>query len=115
MRRLLSVVAPCFNEAQNLPELTDRLFRMIGKKSHVESKKEYKSRHAGKSPNSADAFTLLLQAARRGFGFTPSMAGDTDVEPIEHQSEWDPQARDIGCDRTNRFEDLDTALDDNDM
>jgi hypothetical protein len=94
------------------PELTDRLFRMIGKKSHVESKKEYKSRHGGKSPDSADAFTLLLHAARRGFGFTPSMAGDTNVEPIETQSEWDPQEKDIGCDRMNRFYDLDTNSDD---
>jgi hypothetical protein len=95
------------------PELTDRLFRMVGKKSHVESKKEYKSRHAGKSPDNADAFTLFLQACRKGFGFTPSMAGDTDVEPVETQTdEWNPHERDIGCDRMNRFEDLDTAVDD---
>jgi hypothetical protein len=41
------------------------------------------------------------------------MAGDTDVEPVETQSdEWNPHERDIGCDRINRFEDLDTAVDD---
>jgi hypothetical protein len=40
------------------------------------------------------------------------MAGDTNVEPIETQSEWDPQEKDIGCDRVNRFYDLDTQDDD---
>jgi len=94
-------------------ELTDRLFRMVGKKSHVESKRDWKSRHAGKSPNLADAFTLLIHAARKGSGFIPSMAGDDSIEPTNVQSsEWDPHARDLGCDRVNRFYDLDTADED---
>jgi len=41
------------------------------------------------------------------------MAGEDSVDPVDHQSsEWDPQARDIGCDRTNRFYDLDTPDED---
>jgi hypothetical protein len=93
-----------------LPQLTDRLFRGLGKKSKVESKTEYKSRHGGKSPDDADAFTLFLLACRRGSGFTPGMNVENSTE-ASGDDDWDPNGggRPGGCDPSNRFEDLDSA------
>lgn len=43
------------------------------KKQRVESKKDYKDRNGGASPDRADALTLLLHGARKVSGFIPSL------------------------------------------
>lgn len=52
-------------------QLTGRQYAP-GKVDRVESKKDYKAR-AGKSPDEADAFTLLVAATRKSSGIIPSM------------------------------------------
>lgn len=55
-------------------QLTQRQYRMLGKKKKIESKRDYIDRATQKhSPDEADSLTLLVHAARKGSGFTPSM------------------------------------------
>lgn len=56
-------------------QLTGRNY-WTGKLNRVESKKEYKLRHGGKSPDAADAVTLIVHAARVASGTVPSMRLD---------------------------------------
>lgn len=85
-------------------ELTGRRYRMQGKKSHVEQKKDYKSRNAGRSPDEADALTLLVHAVRFGFSFIGSMTADgASADPTGDYDDYDDKPR---IDVTNRFEDL---------
>lgn len=58
------------------PQITGRLFRAAGKDAKVEGKPDYKSRHQGKSPDDADAVTLLVYAARKASGIVPGMTAD---------------------------------------
>jgi hypothetical protein len=63
--------------ASNVPqdplwhELTGRRFLLSGAKTKVESKKEYKSR-GSRSPDRADAFTIMLHAVRLNLAGPPS-------------------------------------------
>lgn len=52
-------------------ELTGRRFNLGGAKTKVESKKEYKSR-GNRSPDRADAFTMMLHAVRLNLQGAPS-------------------------------------------
>lgn len=71
------VINPALDCTKLSPQLTNRLFRSSGGKSRVESKKEYQDRTpGGESPNEADAFTLLVHAARKGSGQIFSMRLD---------------------------------------
>lgn len=83
------------------PQLTSRLFRAQGKKCKVESKPEYKSRNQNKSPDKADAVTLIVHAVRKGGGFIPSMTEDSSVVDIDDMDDDRNSAR---CDETNRFD-----------
>jgi len=56
------VVSPSVDTTSLFPQLSGRLFRP-GAKSKVESKKDYEGR-GNKSPNEADAVTLLVHAVR---------------------------------------------------
>lgn len=75
------------------PQLTGRQFD-AKKISRVESKKEYMSRNAGRSPDEADALTLLVHAVRTASGEVPSLrvdksAGTSRPEEREYNSEDD--------------------------
>jgi len=100
-------VAPGFPEEVIYPQLTGRRFVSKGKTSAVEKKDAYASRNQNKSPDEADAFTLLLLAARRASGFIPGMDPNNSSEDM-------PGDDDNGDDRNlvrisvdNRNEDLD--------
>lgn len=56
-------------------ELTGRRFLLTGAKTKVESKKEYKSR-GNRSPDRADATTILLHAVRLNLGAPPSATNE---------------------------------------
>jgi hypothetical protein len=86
-------------------QLCGRRFRQQGKRAHVESKPDYKSRNAGKSPDEADGLCLLVHCVRKSFGFIPGMSPENSVEnPAMEREEEDDKPR-ISVD--NRFEDLD--------
>lgn len=95
--------APALDMEELKPQLTNRLFRATGKKNRVESKPDYKSRNQNKSPDKADAVTLLLHAARRASGFVPGMTIDNSTEPDRDDDDGFDGTR---VDVTNRFDDL---------
>lgn len=96
---------PALETNELYPQMTGRLFRATGKFAKVEPKPDYKSRNQGKSPDDADAFTLLVHAVRRASGVIlamnheNSLAGEPDGDYYENDG---PQ-----IDVTNRFSDLD--------
>lgn len=92
-----------------MTQLTQRRFRIMSGKTHVESKKDYKSR-GFTSPNEADSLSLLVHAARKGSGVILSMRGEA-VEGGEGSpfDEW-PGGGYIGgarIDSSNRHDFLD--------
>jgi len=86
-------------------QLTGRMFSP-GKIDKVESKKEYKARNAGHSPDEADACTLLLHAARKKMGVPPSMhlSKGAPGANVEAQEREDGHGY---TDTANRLDDLD--------
>lgn len=93
-------LSPSFDTEELYPQLTGRRFRMTGKKSHVEKKDDYQSRSNGKSPDEADALTLLIHGVRKASGFVPGMAVENSTEDLENDRS------DVRIDVTNKFEDL---------
>jgi hypothetical protein len=90
-----------------LPQLTSRLFRATGKKASVESKPAWKSRNQNKSPDEADAVTLLVHAARKASSFVPGMLSENSTN--DGEDDWDDD--DMSgprVDVTNLFADLET-------
>lgn len=89
-------------------QMTGRLYRSIGKKSKAEAKDDYKSRNGGKSPDEADAVSLLVLAARRGSGLIPGMDPSNTEGGDEGGDGWEDDGWENGCkvDVTNRFENL---------
>lgn len=68
------LINPAMDLSKLSPQLTERLFRSVGGKRKVESKKDYKSR-GNDSPDEADSLTLFTHAARIGGQIVPSMRG----------------------------------------
>ncbi len=68
------LIAPGVDTSDLFPQLTQRRYKMRGKKSKVEAKDEYQARTSGRSPDEADAVTLMVQAARKASGFIPGMS-----------------------------------------
>lgn len=97
--------APTLSTDELYAQLAGRLFRMQGKRARVEGKPDYKSRNAGKSPDKADGFTLIVYAVRKRFGYVPGMSPENSVEQYTGSDENFTGTR-ISVD--NRFEDLDT-------
>ncbi len=99
-------IAPGVDTSDLFPQLTQRRYKMRGKKAKVEAKDEYQSRSNGRSPDEADAFTLLVQAARKASGFIPGMAVEnaSDHRVGFEEEDEDDKPR---CDVTNRCESLD--------
>jgi hypothetical protein len=95
-------LSPSFQTEELYPQLTGRRFKMQGKKSHVEKKDDYQSRSNGKSPDEADALTLLVHGVRKASGFVPGMAVENSTE------DFDDDRSEARVDVTNRFYDLDS-------
>jgi hypothetical protein len=95
--------SPTLATEELVPQLTGRLFRSCGKKSRVETKSDFKSRHQNKSPDDADAVTLLIHAARKASGFVPGMMAENSTESFDEDDEDYSGSR---VDVTNRFDDL---------
>ena len=72
------LISPSVDLEKLVPQLTTRLFRQAGSKSHAESKTDYI--HRGyQSPNEADALTLLVHCVRMASEVTLSMVGAAEV------------------------------------
>ena len=99
------LAVPGLDTTELYPQLTGRLFRASGKFSKVEPKPDYKSRHQGKSPDDADAVTLLVHAVRKASGVIPGMSAENTLTG----DVWDESYQDDGprIDITNRFSELD--------
>ena len=86
-------------------ELTGRRYRLRGKTANVEAKKDYKARNAGRSPDEADAFTLLVHTVRRAFSLVGAMNPENAfADPTGDYGDDGPDWHRV--DATNRFEDL---------
>jgi hypothetical protein len=87
-------------------QLTGRLYQATGKLSKVEKKADYRSRHQGKSPDDAEAVTLLVCAVRRASGVTLGMRSENTVGADEDDGDYyaDEGPR---CDITNSWSTLD--------
>lgn len=87
-------------------QLTGRLYEANGKMSKVEKKADYRSRHQGKSPDDAEAVTLLVCACRRASGVTLGMRSENTVGADEDDGDY---YEDSGprCDITNSFSHID--------
>jgi hypothetical protein len=83
-------------------QLTTRLYKASENK--VEPKGDWKHRNEGKSPNEADALTLLIHCARMASGVTPGMVSAADV-PVLSSSGYDRGLPRVGI--TDRLDDLD--------
>jgi len=68
-------------------QLTQRRQLSSGSKAKIESKRDYESRGFA-SPNEADAITLLVHAAHRGSGVTPSMDGGSQIPENPWEDDW---------------------------
>jgi hypothetical protein len=87
-------------------QLTGRLYEANGKMSKVEKKADYRSRHQGKSPDDAEAVTLLVCACRKASGVTLGMRSENTVGADEDDGDY---YEDSGprCDVTNSFSHID--------
>lgn len=71
--------SPSVSTEELHPQLTNRRYR-AGKRAKVEPKNDYQSRAQGKSPDEADAFTLLIHVVRKASGFIPGMSPENSTE-----------------------------------
>lgn len=83
-------------------QLTGRQF-VPGKYDRVESKKEYRARCGGHSPDEADAVTLLIHAARISTGTVPSMSLNRGIGSVSDGSEFEDEKARVCI--TNRLTD----------
>lgn len=98
-------IAPGFDTELLFPQLTNRRYKMTGKRARVEKKEDYQSRCSGKSPDEADSFNLLIQCVRRASGFVPGITPEnsSDVDLGNDEDDGD----EVRIDATNRVDSLD--------
>lgn len=89
---------------QVIPQMTNRRFRLQGKRSKVEAKQDYQTRCNGQSPDEADATTLFVHCVRKFAGFIPGMSPENSTDSLEYEE--DEEDGWVRIDVTNRFEDL---------
>jgi hypothetical protein len=87
------------------PQVSNRWFRATGKKSKVESKEEYEARNQAKSPDEADALTLLVHGVRLTSQVTLGMTPENTTADGYGADDGDDDG--YRCDVTNRRDDLD--------
>lgn len=88
--------------AELYQEVSGRLYR-TGKLSKVETKDDYESRNQCKSPDSADAVTLMVHCVRVTGGIILGMIPGNTTAAEEDSDEYGDEQR---IDVTNRFEDI---------
>ena len=98
------LINPSMDMSALTQQLTQRRMR-LGKKSNVESKKDYMSRGYS-SPDEADSLTLLVHAVRMGSGIVLSRLGQG-IEEEPEDGYWFEGAAGFKIDFTNRTETLD--------
>lgn len=107
------LIHPSMDVTKLTQQVTGRRFRVIGGRSKVESKADYKSRGFG-SPNEADSLTLLVHAARKGSGLILSMRGNMVELPggISDTDDWPipGYASGVRVDPSNMADYLDTSM-----
>ena len=98
------LIDPSVDLVEVVPQLTGRLYDAHGVKMKVESKRDYKHRNQGKSPDEAEAMTLLTHAARMSSRIVPSMqlTGPADGASVSGQ---DDEPMYYRVDVTNRIDD----------
>src|SRR6185436_6836944 len=79
---------PGLETTELYPQMTGRLFRATGKFSKVEPKPDYKSRNQGKSPDDADAVSLLVQAVRKASGVVLGMSSENTLSGAEDYEDY---------------------------
>lgn len=93
---------PSVETSELYPQISGRWFRANGKKSKVEPKDDYQLRTSSRSPDEADAVTLLVHAARLGaqvmFAMTPENSTADGYEDDDFSSD--------RTDVSNQFESL---------
>jgi hypothetical protein len=67
-------------------QVTQRRYKPAGKKSRIESKKDYMSR-GYQSPDEVDSLTLFAHACRKGSGALLSMKGDR-INAVDEDDGW---------------------------
>lgn len=82
------LINPAMGVSQLTQQVTQRRMKTAGKKSHVESKKDYKDR-GFESPDEADSLTLFVHAARRGSGIILSRLGESVSEDGDDDNWYD--------------------------
>lgn len=102
-------ISPSVETEPLFTEVTDRHFRSTGKKSRVEEKEDYALRHQDKSPDHADAWTLLILGARRAFSLVISMLSENSStqDDDDDNGEFNDTLGGVRIDVTNRTQSLD--------
>ena len=96
---------PALDTTELYPQMTGRLFRATGKFSKVEPKPDYKSRHQGKSPDDADAVSLLVHVVRKTSGVVLGMSSENCLTGDGDDDYY--SGDEVRIDITNRFSELD--------
>lgn len=97
---------PGLETTELYPQMTGRLFRATGKFSKVEPKPDYKSRNQGKSPDDADAVSLLVQAVRKASGVVLGMSSENTLSGVDDYEDY-YSGDEVRIDITNRFSEVD--------
>lgn len=101
------VISPTLDVTKLEQQVTQRKYRPLGKKSRIESKKDYVSRGFA-SPDEADSFTLFVHACRKGSGVSLSMGGSVQVPDTDEEPWYEELTRGgVRLDPTNRTDFLD--------
>jgi hypothetical protein len=96
---------PALDTTELYPQMTGRLFRATGKFSKVEPKPDYKSRNQGKSPDDADAVSLLVHVVRKTSGVVLGMSSENCLTGDGDDDYY--SGDEVRIDVTNRFSELD--------
>jgi hypothetical protein len=98
MKSLFALELSEFNQ-----QVGTRQYKATGKVSKVESKDDYQERQQCRSPDEADAVTLMVHGVRMAGGIILGMtSANTSALPTDDEEGYDTQRVDV----TNRFEDI---------
>lgn len=100
-------IALGFDTTDLFPQLTGRRYRPIATRCKVEEKLIYRTRCNNRSPDEADAVTLLLHGVRKATGIIVGMTHENSTEPDGVGYEDYGDSPGFGyTDSSNRFEEL---------
>jgi len=96
---------PSLETTELYPQMSGRLFRASGRFNKVEPKPDYRARHAGKSPDDADAVTLLVHAVRKASGVILGMSAENTLAG-DSDGDYYGEENGVRIDVTNRWSSL---------